>query len=71
MKCPLFYANKMTDTGEWEESPRDCLKEECAWWDAELKQCAVFALNVGLATIHGTLEELLITMPTRNQFREQ
>ena len=45
MRCPMLtmYATTFKPPEEYED--RDCLKEECAWWDENADCCAVLELS--------------------------
>ena len=41
--CPLFVSTAAS--AEW-LVPAVCLKEGCAWWNEQLKQCAVLSFSL-------------------------
>jgi len=63
MKCPLL---KIARAGLVSEAARpldDCLKEECAWWDAQMEQCSINGLEPTLQHIALSLRDLVTKMP--------
>ena len=70
MKCPLFQSRRLTDSGGWESTPQDCLKEECARWSKESNQCDPTGMLPLLIHIESRLSELIDKMPHEAQFRK-
>ena len=58
MKCPLFtvggYDNDHLPRFGW----NDCLKEECAWWDAIDDRCCFYSIHRSLDLVARTLLEI-------------
>ena len=71
MKCPLFTYNKMSKEGEWEEFPKDCLQEECAWWDYNRGNCLIGSLIFYLAEILLTLRLMQEKMPPKEEYEHR
>jgi len=67
MKCPLlesaYYSNNQNLGG----ASRECLKEECAWWDDIEEHCSVLMGMKLLARLTGTVAKLEDKMPRGNQ----
>jgi len=69
MKCPLLTMYATTfDTPERFQD-RDCLKEECAWWDEAEKECVIIFLEKDLAGIWTMLLGIKDKMPHAEQFK--
>jgi hypothetical protein len=63
MKCPLIQAT-ITAVDVVLPSPlADCLNEECAWWSAPGKCCALLRLNTILALIEHNLRDIASKTP--------
>lgn len=63
MKCPLTF---VIETGQKKVKPGDyldCLKEECAWWDAEDNCCCIYSIPLGLLHIFKMLIDIERKMP--------
>ncbi len=70
MRCPILEIGWMqTKVGDKGQSS-DCLKEECAWWDGELKDCLIMTVAVGLTGICGLLMKLVTKMSHVGQFKK-
>lgn len=59
MKCPLLLIADYLRKGGAISEIADCLKEDCAWWDPDDKQCCIYrimaelyCLNVQLGAAH-------------------
>jgi len=70
MKCPLFVMGVLQGGPTRYLKNDDCLKEECAWWDAIDKRCAVVTLAGCLKSLLGWMQELVNKMPHEGQFRK-
>ena len=68
MKCPLFALGILAYRGTDKGALYDCLKEECAWWDRENEDCAIFGVMSCLEAIGGVLTEIKDKMPQPRQF---
>lgn len=69
MKCPL-QKNYRLDQGFYNVvGMGDCLKEECAWWDHQLKVCSLKVVRESLLAISQTLASMHDKMPSEKQFR--
>ena len=70
MKCPLlreqYRETKEEEICEW----ADCLKEECAWWDSEVKLCTVLSLRLSIDSLVEFLGNIKDKMPHEEQFRK-
>ena len=69
MKCPLSNSMVTDKSGELEFTFRDCLKEECAWWDTEEQSCDPSGLRHHLKSLIAQLWVLTEKMPHEEQFR--
>ena len=52
MKCPLSNYVMERESGEDEVLLSDCLKEECAWWDAPVERCLLQNVSEKLSFIY-------------------
>lgn len=68
MKCPLSrevrYDEGYYVTGDF----KDCLKEECAWWDEERMCCHIRTLSKQVDRLADRANEIRDKMPHANQF---
>jgi len=48
MKCPMSNYVMERESGEDEVLSTDCLKEECAWWNANREECAILSIELNL-----------------------
>lgn len=46
MKCPLKRSEIFIASDHSVYNPADCLKDECAWWQDAVDQCAILSLAV-------------------------
>lgn len=44
MKCPLPSFYRSYPSGDVAAEPKDCLKEECAWWDTAYQGCSILSV---------------------------
>lgn len=70
MKCPLCNFVIESEDKEEKSVMLDCLKEECAWWNADFGTCVLHALRDDLKEISGALQGILLKMPPAGQFRK-
>jgi hypothetical protein len=63
MKCPLQIIRQKVIIISSMGSACDCLKEECAWWSAPGKCCALLRLNTILALIEHNLRDIASKTP--------
>ena len=70
MKCPMLtmYATSFKPPEEFKD--RDCLKEECAWWDEKFEQCGIKTVLCTLVGLDRELVELVAKMPHEEQFKK-
>jgi len=68
MKCPMLtmYATTYTEPDKYQD--RDCLKEECAWWDHDEKVCSFVSLTLVLDDVREQLAFIAKKMPHAGQF---
>ena len=64
MKCPLQEIGVYKEDGTHHWVPRDCLKEECAWWHEGDQSCSVKDLASNLFLISLSLAALVTKMLT-------
>lgn len=69
MKCPLPLVTLVTDSFPPDNLFRDCLEEECAWWDEEQKRCDPTGLAHWVRALIAQLWEIKEKMPHEEQFR--
>jgi len=67
MKCPMIMLGY-----EWQkDTPKhlllDCLKEDCAWWDAPMTQCNFVAISLRLGAIFEQLAIIQNKMPHKKE----
>ncbi len=58
MKCPIATVYMEMDNAPPRYEWRDCLQEECAWWDKLPQRCSVLTMAVGSRIISGELHHL-------------
>jgi len=68
MKCPLFRMAELIKRDRVSQGDTECLKEECAWWDAPLQICGFRTIGCTLEVISMVLEKLESKMPHAGQF---
>lgn len=63
MKCPMLtmYATTYRDPEEYRD--RDCLKDDCAWWDTTFEWCSEQTKAHELHALRVELQELKQKMP--------
>ena len=59
MKCPLIKIVEQVASATLEVGVRDCLKEECAWWDETFETCDPTGLTHTLERLADALNALL------------
>ena len=64
MKCPLRFTLDYSEKGILSTPVRDCLKEECAWWDSDREMCRVIGLDYHIALLTKVLLDIRDKMPT-------
>jgi len=64
MKCPLLQRYLIQGEDNALECLDNCLKEECAWWDKDRKQCSELSKTGALVAINSTLDEIAGKMPS-------
>lgn len=69
MKCPISPWGLRSSTPPVRESFKDCLKEECAWWEQDLNLCAIKELALELRYTQLRLADMEKKMPHKGQFR--
>ena len=69
MKCPLFHRPKLDEPGLITYETSDCLKEDCAWWIADINMCAIRDLALELRYTQFRLQDMANKMPHEEQFR--
>lgn len=70
MRCPLLSKDVKVSKEVVTLGLVDCLKEECAWWEAELGECAVASFLLDAHCIVSELIALKKKMPHEEQFRK-
>lgn len=70
MKCPRLLQFRPVEKSMESNYFGDCLKEECAWWNSEVKACSEVVKCLELATISETLGGIEHKMPHEGQFRK-
>ena len=63
MKCPLLTMVAYPITEPINHADRNCLKEECAWWDETTNRCLWLNVNEELSFIHLELKEIREMIP--------
>ena len=63
MKCPLPVIEVVVDSFPPEMGWRDCIKEECAWWDKRFSRCAILRLVKPLEEIVTAISMVRDKMP--------
>jgi len=63
MKCPLMKAEAILPNGAYVRQQKDCIQEECAWWDARLSQCSIRSLVGWLDALSLELNQIKDKMP--------
>lgn len=67
MKCPLLTMYAITyDTPE-KFKDRDCLKEECAWWEQDLSLCAIKEIALELRYTQLRLADIIEKRPSTGE----
>ncbi len=69
MKCPLMLMDWRSKPEEKSFLPKDCLKEECAWWVEPQGRCAIEDIALSLGFISTDITRMLEKMPHEEQFR--
>lgn len=70
MKCPLTYKEKVSYYQGRDYGIEDCLKGECAWWDADNGRCILLTIGSKLAYLHSAIKDIRDKMPHEGQFRK-
>jgi len=68
MKCPIMTAGRMTCDDPLDFTYVDCLKEECAWWDATAGGCSIYLISRSLMGLVDTAIDIKEKMPHAGQF---
>ena len=63
MKCPLLKGEMNLDDAGVSMEFIDCLKEECAWWSDEQKQCDPTGMLPFFIALGNTLGVIADRMP--------
>ena len=63
MKCPQIHTGKLTFSGTWENTPIDCLREECGQWDESTELCSRVAEVRILTAIGDVLGRISDNLP--------
>lgn len=63
MKCPLTSIGYLASERIEASRKCECGKEQCAWWNADDEECAVWTLVTGLAEIANQLALLKDKIP--------
>jgi len=69
MKCPLRYGIELPQLGPLNATTKDCLNEECAWWDPRWGWCIEQTKAHALHTIATELWKIRQKMPHVEQFK--
>ena len=69
MKCPMLTMYAMTYKKPEEFKDRDCLKEECAWWQREIGNCIIYQMGMEVGTLCCLLEQIADRLPPGEQSR--
>ncbi|MBA7580550.1 hypothetical protein ES708_22443 [subsurface metagenome] len=69
MKCPLLTADFTAGKTKVSYIPRDCLKEECAWWVRVEHKTGTTHEGCSIAGIFDVLYHIAEKMPHEEQFR--
>ena len=64
MICPLRSLKSKGCYDQEQYEDLDCLKEECAWWDKAIEECAPIALNIALCAMGSVLGKIADKLPT-------
>lgn len=67
MKCPILTMYALTFETPDKYQDRDCLKEECAWWDEEVKACSARSIQQTLYAIERALNTIAQKLPPHIQ----
>lgn len=67
MKCPLRFTLDYSEKGILSTPAKDCLKEECAWWDEEMAQCSINGLEPTLQHIALSLRDIAKELTLRKK----
>ena len=70
MKCPLWMMGSTSAKLPDREDLGDCLKEECAWWIADIQMCSVRDIALELQHAQHRLQDMAVKMPHEEQFRK-
>ncbi len=63
MKCPLLSIGYLANPKTVTEEDTDCLKKECAWWDAPVERCLMLNISENASLIYLELNEIRGKMP--------
>lgn len=67
MKCPLLQTGLYAGASPWSPDAPDCLKEECAWWNTFIGECAVSMLALEVNHLRAALQKIEYKMPPHVQ----
>lgn len=68
MRCPLLMSACLITETPYDRIAQECPKEECAWWMAPFKECAICSIAGDLWAITGELSDIEEKMPHAGQF---
>ncbi len=63
MKCPLLSQSGFAHSTNVIIAERDCLKEECAWWDKVMGRCCIPVLQTEIAMAVNNLANVFDRLP--------
>ena len=63
MKCPLSFMTRPGLMRKDAHPNNECLKEECAWWDAPAEQCLMLNISEKASFIYLELNDIRGKLP--------
>ncbi len=69
MKCPLSMVMLGSYSTNVMVEPRDCLKEECAWWQKEMENCIIYQIGMFMGVLASQVDDIGRKMPHLEQFK--
>ena len=69
MKCPLTLVFIYDQPDGTQDAGKDCLKEECAWWNKGWTMCWIASIGDDLMRLANLIEVIRDKMPNEEQFR--
>jgi len=70
MKCPMLTMYAATSKRPEEYEDRDCLENDCAWWDKHSAKCTVLLVSQNLQLLLSAIVTGVTKMPHEGQFRK-